>query len=184
MILGKLADVEQYERARKINVELWSSLLATSQQTLHNTPPADTLAAQLHAHQFKLLANQALWAATEVSTDVRWKYAAQRFFSESVLHRWQNLCQSGKRFQMNKFIAGLRHEHVVERSSLIAPLLAARTQSEIASTLERAVSCVVTKHEDLRLSRKHVGWDRYRLADDGPIRVWDRQMGAWMPETT
>lgn len=69
----------------------------------------------------------------------------------------------------------LRHEHVFQRSKMIAALEKAAPQ-EIDAILEKAVGCTVTIEEHTRLSRfdEEYGWERYRKAE---IVVFDTQTG-------
>lgn len=66
----------------------------------------------------------------------------------------------------------IRHEHVFTRKSLVEEMLA-RPEKVEEILREKAIACVVTKDEHVRLTRfdkTHSGWDRYRAAG---ISVFD-----------
>ncbi len=71
--------------------------------------------------------------------------------------------------------AKLRHEHVFQRSKMIADLEQAAPH-EVDKILESAIGCTVTVEEHTRLSEidKEYGWERYRKAG---IVVIDTQTG-------
>src|SRR5690349_14463951 len=61
--------------------------------------------------------------------------------------------------------AQLRHDHVFQRSKMIAALEKA-TPNKVDGILDSAIGCTVTKKEHDRLSRfdSEYGWGRYRKA--------------------
>lgn len=71
--------------------------------------------------------------------------------------------------------ARLRHEHVFQRSRMIAALEKAAPH-EVDDILKKAIGCTVTVEEHTRLSKfeKEYGWERYRKAG---IVVIDTQTG-------
>ncbi|MDI4633141.1 hypothetical protein J7U46_08795 [Pelomonas sp. V22] len=178
MSLGKIADVSKLQAARAANIDLWSPVVFAALQRLKSGPATEDLEALLLDRQFNVIAHQAIWAVTEISADVRWKYCAQRYFSADTLARWKKLESSGIP-KMSQFVPGLRHEHVVERAELKSMLESATSPEGVAAILEKAESCVVTAEEDRRLNKSHQGWDRYRLAKTAPVRVWDRLKLCW-----
>jgi hypothetical protein len=108
----------------------------------------------LQTHRRQLL-TVLLWKITEAESS-KWK---TRFQSESARRR-------GK--------AKLRHDHVFQRSKMIAALEKA-TLHEVDVILKKAIACTVTIKEHARLSEfdtEYDGWARYRKAG---IKVIDTQ---------
>jgi hypothetical protein len=61
----------------------------------------------------------------------------------------------------------LIHEHVYQRIKMVDELFAAKNEQEIEEILHKAVACVVTDQENIRLAEFHeqyYGWERYILA--------------------
>ncbi len=68
----------------------------------------------------------------------------------------------------------LQHDHVFQRSKMIAKLMKARGR-KVDVILRKAFGCTVTSKEHTRLSKfdkKYDGWERYRKAR---IKVIDTQ---------
>jgi hypothetical protein len=108
----------------------------------------------LQTHRRQLL-TVLLWKITEAESS-KWK---TRFQSEGARRR-------GK--------AKLRHDHVFQRSKMIAALEKA-TLHEVDVILKKAIACTVTIKEHARLSEfdtEYDGWARYRKAG---IKVIDTQ---------
>lgn len=182
MSLSKLADVQAYDAARRTNIDLWTPLVWNALARLRGCCHQPDLNKALVEHHFNVLANQALWAVTEVSSGAQWKYAAQRYFSKDVWSRWQSLSADSGSVKMGRLYLDLRHEHVLERRDLVATLRSAGAESDVANVLASAISCVVTVEEDARLrgvTGRHTGWARYANAVP-VVEVWDRLDQRWL----
>ena len=176
--LNAFADVGSYDRAKEINVGLWAPVLLDAVKRLERTKDEESLALALAENNFRVLADQATWAVTEISRPSLWKYGAQRYVSEGVLLRWRDAAQRG-RGAKSAMWAGLRHEHVTERRHLIKSLRDCRTLEQIEYVLRQSAGCVVTLAEDAKLrkvAKTKTGWQRYSCA---AIAVWDRSKDAW-----
>jgi hypothetical protein len=177
MTLGKLADVREYEEARKANIRHWAPFVLYVDRQGQRPGESDLRFYQRKRH-FDVIANQAIWAVTEISSDVRWKYLAQPYISEEVKQRWDTI---GTAAPMIEYVRDLRHEHVFVRARLVKDLRSAEDLAAVEEVLGNAVSCVCTKIEDDRLNKTGTGWGRYGCPRDGnPIRVWDRLNDCWL----
>jgi hypothetical protein len=110
---------------------------------------------------YRQLLSVLLWKITEAETS---KYKT-RFQSRGAL----DSCNKAKR---------LRHEHVFQRSKMVAVLEKAAPH-QVDDILKKAIGCTVTVEEHNRLSKfdEEYGWSRYRKAK---IMVIDTQTGKRM----
>jgi hypothetical protein len=178
MGLSKLADVRQYARARTLNIELWSPIVWSALSKLREGDTGDALEVALRERFFTVVANQAIWAATEICSDLAWKYGAQRNFSVGVQNRWKDANSPELNYSVTAFSKGLRHEHVRERRELTGLLRAANDVERIREILGHSESCIVLANEDPGAyagAKGKIGWNRYKSAG---IEVWDRIAGG------
>jgi hypothetical protein len=126
----------------------------------------------------------ALWAVSEVSKTPATKLRRQRYISQDVFDRWQELTARNKTplgdFHKDNDGQTLIHEHVFNRKSLGLKLKGCSDVTQIAKVPESVTACVVSKAEDKRLRNvnNYDGWDRYRRAEP-PIGVYDRKQRCW-----
>ena len=169
-------DVHEPDVHRDQRVDFWCDVLLAAFQVVSSGKALGPGGA--HGYLDRLL-HEAVWGVTvPVHTDAS-KYFWQRYLSEEVVQRYRQARSAG-RVDQKSLVKDLRHEHVVEVNKLMRDLRssAPNGRSALRGILASAVSCVVTKNEDLRLPRfgGPDGWERYKKAG---IRVWDRSSRAW-----
>jgi len=170
--LSALSDPGKYKLAKELTARCWAPMVwkALDQARVKSTQQICELELAVWNNCFEIIANQAIWASTEIHRDKKWKYFAQPHVTEKAS------------FQVNlKRSSDLRHEHILERKGLVESLRQARNEAEIAGILGDAVSCVVTKEEDTALreaKRRYANEERYWKAKiliphrDGPPENW------------
>lgn len=130
-----------YAEARELLIGMWANTVHLAVLARRSQSPENSrLKGAVAEHFFQVVANQAIWAATEVSSHQSWKYGAQPFMTKEA--RDQIEAGGVDRYQ------GLRHEHVIERKFLVEKLKNANSEDEVIRILRLAYSCVVTKKQD------------------------------------
>lgn len=140
----------------------------------------DEIGQEVALDLFDRVADEALWAVTEIRPFDELKYFSQRYVSEAVRARWAGLVAAKVNHKYRYFKGAngrvdIKHEHVVPRDHLKKALAAAGAIEVVTRILERPVACVVSVDEDNTLPKGGVGWERYI----GKVRVFDRLKQDW-----
>lgn len=178
---------ESLSNERRAITEAYAQLLA---QLAGLAAVCSAAASEGHHILLKRLQNDAIWAVGEVKPATTHKIRRQRYISQGVYDRWQDVLRDPRwlKRDLDTDSAGrtLCHEHAVERRTLASQLERLTDSQAIMSVLERVEVCIVTAAEDLRLSQakpKH-DWDRYTCAPHPGggvpgIGVYDRELRCW-----
>lgn len=145
---------------------------------------------------FDRIADEVLWAATEVYPNDDWKLLSQRYISMQVRERWMAAHARGARATKmftrdsnNGDRVAVKHEHVVPRERLKQLVLAASSEQHVQALVGRSLGCIVTCEEASALPSLGEGWKRYidrvRVFDRKTQREldlqaeWERQQRSW-----
>lgn len=144
------------------------------------SPDLDEIGQEIALDLFDRVADEALWAVTEIKPKPQLKYFSQRFISEDIRQRWEDLSAADERKQYRYFKGAnkrvnIKHEHVVPREHLKSVLGEADSLDAVQRILKRPVACVVSADEDSRLPKGGIGWERYVEK----VRIFDRMTQAW-----
>lgn len=159
------------EAIRRIHCPiLWAVIQAARQNHL------DEVAREVAADLFDRIADETLWAVTEVRPSDEYKLLSQRYISDGVRTKWLALATSGET-RAAPYCRGpdgkvaVRHEHVVPREQLKKELLEANAIDAVMHVLEKPIACIVTLEEDALLPKAGDGWMRYQ----NRVLVFDRK---------
>ncbi|HWO21233.1 MAG TPA: hypothetical protein VNO30_20835 [Kofleriaceae bacterium] len=144
------------------------------------SPDLDEIGQEVALDLFDRVADEALWAVTEIQPLDELKYFSQRFISEAVRTRWSALSAANAKHKYLYFKGptgrvDIKHEHVVPRDRLKKALAAADSSEAVRRILERPIACVVSIDEDSTLPKGGIGWERYI----DKVRVFDRLKQDW-----
>ena len=159
-------------------------------------PGISSIEKQVAEDFFDRIADEVLWAATEVYPADEWKLLSQRFISMQVRDRWRAAFAAGAkavkvftRDAGNRDRVAVKHEHVVPRRLLKVLILTTTAAEQVHALVQRSLGCVVTCVEDASLPTQGQGWERYiervRVFDRKEQReidlksAWELQRAAW-----
>lgn len=179
-LVGFVDPVDEREALIAVHKKLLAEVLAAVQSDPDN--------ALLRKESIRFF-DESLWAVTEITPGR--KHDA-RFVSKGVKdmieehnkapRTWRCACECDDSKKHTDPRKCAEHEHVVPRQQLHEQLFSAGPNVDaIEAVLRRALGCIVTPDEHVRLkphaSVPSIGWERYVLA---PIMVWDRCVGDWV----